>query len=261
MVENPKAGGVIRQVVITKDTKQWMELPRFFQVNADMSAMFHGAGIEVVTCDRDILPPVHVFVPAEERRGSVDERVEGGHEGAREDQEVSQEPEEQAPMEEEDEEVEGEHPCTVVGACREEETVEFLVHWSNFGGYEANTKCTYTTKEALGGTIDWLQVRDLMMGRKETPDYVQGMHGPASNWVELFFGMNGRTHSKVFRVLDVTAEGWATVQKQSENINIKSKVPCPSVNFETFEVDGKEWDGKTFMEWCQKGYDAASPEE
>ena len=31
MVENPKAGGVIRQVVITKDTKQWMELPRFFQ--------------------------------------------------------------------------------------------------------------------------------------------------------------------------------------------------------------------------------------
>jgi len=44
-------------------------------------------------------------VPAEERRGSVDERVEGGHEGAWEDQEVSIEPEEQARTEEEDEEV------------------------------------------------------------------------------------------------------------------------------------------------------------
>ena len=134
-----------------------------------MSAMFHGAGIEVVTCDMDILPPVHVFVPAEERRGSVDERVEGGHEGAWEDQEVSKEPEEQARTEEEDEEVEGEHPCTVVGACRREEPkVKVLVHWSNFGGYEANTKCTYTSKEALalGGTIDWLEVRDLMMERK-----------------------------------------------------------------------------------------------
>ena len=193
----------------------------------------------------------------------MDERVEGGHEGAWEDQEVSIEPEEQARTEEEDEEVEGEHPCTVVGACRQEESeVNFLVHWSNFGEYEleANTKCTYTSKEALGGTIDWLEVRDLMMERKETPSYVQGIQGPASNWVELFFGMNGRTHCKVFRVLDVTAKGWATVQKQSENIDIKSKVPCPSVNFETFEVAGKEWDGKTFMDWCKKGYDAASPD-
>ena len=197
----------------------------------------------------------------------MDERVEGGHEGAWEDQEVSIEPEEQARTEEKDEEVEGEHPCTVVGACRREEPkVKVLVHWSNFGGYEANTKCTYTSKEALalGGTIDWLEVRDLMMERKETPGcpegVVQGIQGPASNWVELFFGMNGRTHCKVFRVLDVTAKGWATVQKQSENIDIKSKVPCPSVNFETFEVAGKEWDGKTFMDWCKKGYDAASPD-
>ena len=67
----------------------------------------------------------------------MDERVEGGHEGAWEDQEVSIEPEEQARTEEEDEEVEGEHPCTVVGACRREEPkVKVLVHWSNFGGYE-----------------------------------------------------------------------------------------------------------------------------
>ena len=66
----------------------------------------------------------------------------------------------------------------------------------------------------------------------------------------------GLPQKKIYRVLTVAADGWATVEPQTTAMR-KSGEKVYKVNFETLEWEGG---GKTVVEWCQKGYDVESPQ-